>query len=133
MKRFVIGIVLSATMLGGCLKATFTTNSPAVGRMQEKKVTFFVYGLLGQPQVVDVNQLCPGGNISMIRTGLTAGNLLLQGFTGGLVARRTVWYSCGSAPSAQNEAPQESPSAELFLITDEEGVAQLEQVSAANK
>ena len=138
MKSFFIGLALSATMMGGCLKATFTTNAPAVGSVQNKKVTFLVYGLLNQPQVIDVNQLCPGGNVSMIRTGLTAGNALLQGFTGGIIARRTVWYSCGSAPSAQ-QGSQPNQQAEILLdangepealvLTNEDGTTQVGQVS----
>lgn len=133
MKKILASLALSGLMLGGCLKATFVTNAPPVGGVQKTKVTFLVYGLLGQPAVVNAAGLCPGGSVHMVRTGMTAGNALLQGFTAGIIARRTVWYQCGG--SAQNTPTESTPTAgivyddngqpQTMILTNEDGSTQV--------
>lgn len=140
MKRWFLGMTAALSLMGGCYKATFVTNAAPAGGTQTKKVFFFVYGLLGQPQKVDVRELCPSGTVHQIRTKLTVGNALLQGFTGGIVAPRTVEVQCGVAPGAQLSG-QEIKSAELLLddqgaprgavVTTQDGSQQVSAVEPA--
>lgn len=132
MKKILASLALSGLMLGGCLKATFVTNAPPVGSVQTTKVTFLVYGLLGQPAVINAAGLCPGGSVHMVRTGLTAGNAILQGLTAGIIARRTVWYQCGgSAQNPTEPAPtagivyDDNGQPESVILTNEDGSTQV--------
>jgi hypothetical protein len=114
MKRIIMGLVVGMLALGGCYKATFVSSAPPSGPVHKKKVFFFIYGLLGQPQKVNVTEFCPDGSVHQIRTQMTVGNALLQGFTGGIVAPRTVLIQCAAPSSASADAAQVKQ-AELLL------------------
>jgi hypothetical protein len=96
--RLLVGVA-SVALFAGCFRATFVRDVPAAGPVQSKPVVFFLYGLVGE-RAVDVNGLCPGGDVRVIRTGMNFGQGLVAGLTLGVVTPRKIWVQCGGAPRA---------------------------------
>jgi hypothetical protein len=95
-----VGVAFVVLLGAGCFRATFVRDVPAAGPMRSKPVIFFLYGLVGD-RTIDVNGLCPGGSVRVIRTGMNFGQGLVAGLTLGIVTPRKIWVQCGGAAAAE--------------------------------
>jgi hypothetical protein len=92
-----IGLIVCLLPLAGCHRVTFVRDANAVaGEQHEEWTDFFLFGLVGKEQVT-VEEFCPGGNASVVRTGGNVATGLVGGLTLGIYTPRKVYVTCAAS------------------------------------
>jgi hypothetical protein len=86
-------LLAAALLLAGCQTIRYDTGRPASPRHVVQPVHFWLWGLVGQPVVVDLDAACPDG-AARWRSQATAGDYLADVLTLGLYNPRTVTIEC---------------------------------------
>ena len=86
-------LLAAALALGGCHTVRYQTARAPSPRHVEQVHHFFLWGLVGQPVVVDLDVACPEG-AARWESGATAGGWLASVLTLGIWSPRTVVIEC---------------------------------------
>ena len=90
-------LCLLALGLVGCASVTATPDQmpkTAAQPTYEESIDFFLWGLTPSSHFVDLNEVCPGGNVRQVQAQTTFVNGLLGTITLGIYSPRTIKVWC---------------------------------------
>lgn len=87
-------LLLALTVLGGCHRVAYQSRLPAGGKVHERQLNYWVFGIVGEHEV-DLDEVCPDG-VAAYRSEATAFGLW-NFLTLGIFTPRTLYIECTGA------------------------------------
>ena len=81
-----------------CMKTTYTTGAPEGGQVHTVKQKYFINGLVGGDEAINLDKLCPNG-VAWFQSRMEFMDACLTGCTGSIYSPRTVEVKCAGGSS----------------------------------